>query len=125
VWKAITNRDDMSKWYFDLEEFRPEKGFTFEFTGGPAPDRQYIHVCTVTESVPERKLSYTWDYKGYEGSSEVTFELAESGNHTLLKFKHEGLQTFPSGNPDFHINNFKAGWNEILNVLLRKYLDNL
>ena len=27
VWEAITNRDQMKQWYFDLKEFKPEVGF--------------------------------------------------------------------------------------------------
>ncbi|HEY1009998.1 MAG TPA: SRPBCC domain-containing protein, partial [Daejeonella sp.] len=34
VWKAITNKDQMKEWYFDLSEFRAEKGFKFSFVGG-------------------------------------------------------------------------------------------
>lgn len=31
VWKAQTDKNEMKKWYFDLEDFKPEKGFKFEF----------------------------------------------------------------------------------------------
>ena len=34
VWKAITDMDQMKQWYFDFEEFKPEKGFEFQFYGG-------------------------------------------------------------------------------------------
>ncbi|HSH18897.1 MAG TPA: hypothetical protein VLA03_00500 [Draconibacterium sp.] len=30
-WKAITVKEEMKKWYFDLEEFIPEVGFEFSF----------------------------------------------------------------------------------------------
>ena len=33
VWQAITDKDKMKKWYFDLEEFKPEVGFEFQFYG--------------------------------------------------------------------------------------------
>ena len=34
VWKAITNKQDMSHWCFDLlTEFKPEVGFEFQFKG--------------------------------------------------------------------------------------------
>ena len=33
VWKAITDKDDMKQWYFDLAEFKPEVGFEFQFKG--------------------------------------------------------------------------------------------
>ena len=31
VWKALTDKDQMKKWYFDLPAFKAEKGFEFEF----------------------------------------------------------------------------------------------
>jgi uncharacterized protein YndB with AHSA1/START domain len=31
VWKALTDKSKMKKWYFDLPDFKPEKGFQFEF----------------------------------------------------------------------------------------------
>jgi uncharacterized protein YndB with AHSA1/START domain len=32
VWSALTNKDEMKRWYFDLKEFKPEVGFDFQFT---------------------------------------------------------------------------------------------
>ena len=29
VWRAITTKEDLRRWYFDLKEFRPEAGFGF------------------------------------------------------------------------------------------------
>ena len=37
IWKAITDKDEMKKWYFDFTEFTAEIGFEFQFYGGPAP----------------------------------------------------------------------------------------
>jgi uncharacterized protein YndB with AHSA1/START domain len=122
VWQAITNRDEMEKWYFNLAEFRPETGFEFSFTGGP-DGRQYKHHCRVTEVVPERKISYTWCYEGYPGESEVSFELFAEGDKTRLKLTHAGLDTFPANNTDFAAFNFNEGWNSILGTSLKKYLE--
>jgi uncharacterized protein YndB with AHSA1/START domain len=122
VWKAITDRDEMARWYFDLREFRAEPGFQFTFTGGPSPEKQYVHLCEVLEVVPERKLSYSWRYEGYEGSSVVTFELLPRGRQTLLKLTHEGLGTFPHDNGDFAITNFEAGWKSIIQSSLAGHL---
>src|SRR5204862_6298678 len=91
VWKAITNRDEMKQWYFDLAEFKPEVGFEFQFSAGP-DDKQYLHLCKVTEVVAGRKIAYSWIYEGYEGYSVVTFELFPEGNKTKLKLTHEGLE---------------------------------
>ena len=124
VWKAITNRDEMAKWYFDLAEFKTQKGFKFQFFGGPSPERQYLHLCEITEVVDERKLTYSWRYDGYPGKSFVTFELyKQEENTTLLKLTHRDIETFSSENPDFAKANFVEGWNEIINVSLQKYLE--
>jgi uncharacterized protein YndB with AHSA1/START domain len=121
VWKALTNRDEMKIWYFDLKEFKPEKGFRFSFTGGPSPEKQYLHVCEITEVIPEKKLAHSWRYDGYPGISFLTFELTPQGNKTLLKLTHKDLGTFPQDNPDFARKNFVEGWNSIINDSLVNY----
>ena len=32
IWKALTDKETMKKWYFTIEEFKPEAGFEFTFT---------------------------------------------------------------------------------------------
>ncbi|RFM27250.1 SRPBCC family protein [Deminuibacter soli] len=122
VWKALTDRDEMQQWYFNLSAFKPEVGFTFEFTGGK-DDVIYVHVCGILEVVPERKLSYSWQYKDYEGRSVVTFELFPEGDGTRLKLTHEGLETFPQNNPDFAKTSFEQGWTYIIGKSLREYIE--
>jgi uncharacterized protein YndB with AHSA1/START domain len=122
VWKALTDKDEMKKWYFDLEQFRPEEGFEFRFEGG-ADDRKYIHICRITEVIPNKKLSYSWKYDGYAGDSLVTFELFPEGNKTRIRLTHDGLETFPSDNTDFAKKNFETGWTEIINTSLKEYLE--
>ena len=122
VWKAITDKDDMKKWYFDLTEFQPQVGFEFSFEGG-TEDRTYLHLCKVTEVVPGKKLTYSWRYDGFEGISFVTFELYPEGDKTRLKLIHEGLETFPQNNPDFAKKNFATGWTEIIGESLKKFVE--
>jgi len=121
VWSAITNRDEMAQWYFDLQEFRPEIGFEFQFSGGPE-DRSYLHLCKVVKVVPGRMLTYSWRYEGYDGLTFVTFELIPGGDKTTLRLTHSGLQTFPAGNKDFARGNFEMGWTAIIGDSLIKYL---
>ena len=33
VWQAITDKEKMKQWYFDLSDFKPEVGFEFTFPG--------------------------------------------------------------------------------------------
>ena len=123
VWKALTDKDEMKSWYFDLADFKAEVGFTFQFIGGPSPEKQYLHLCEITEVIPLKKLTYSWRYDGYPGKSFVTFELHEQEEKTLLKLIHKGLGTFASENPDFAIHNFEEGWDEIINKSLKEYLE--
>ncbi len=122
VWKALTDKTEMEKWYFHLAEFKAEKGFTFQFTGGP-PEKEYLHVCEVTEVIPQKKLAYSWRYEGYAGKSLVVFELFGQENKTLLKLTHKDLETFPKENPHFAKSNFVEGWNHIINTSLKEYLE--
>ncbi len=122
VWSAITDKDEMRQWYFDLPDFRAEIGFEFEFTGGPDDGVKYLHKCRVTEVVPGSKITYSWRYEGYEGNSFVTFELFEEGAGTRLVLTHAGLDTFPVSNPDLARKNFAMGWTDIIGRSLKEYL---
>jgi uncharacterized protein YndB with AHSA1/START domain len=122
VWKAITDKDDMKQWYFDLPEFESEVGFEFRFAAGPPDGKQYLHICEVTETVPAEKLTYSWRYDGYDGISYVTFEIFPDGDKTRLKLTHSGLESFPADNPDFAKENFVAGWTDIIGRSLKDFL---
>lgn len=121
VWRAISERDQMEKWYFNLADFRPEVGFEFEFTGGTEQNK-YLHKCRVTKAEPNKVLAYTWRYEGYDGLSEVTWELFPQGDKTLLRLTHAGLETFPTLG-DFARSNFEAGWTYIIGTSLINYLE--
>jgi uncharacterized protein YndB with AHSA1/START domain len=123
VWKAITDKDEMKQWYFDLAEFKPVVGFEFQFTGEGHKGEKYLHLCKITDVVPGKKLTYSWRYDGYEGNSFVTFELFEEGNKTRLKLTHEGLETFPANNPDFAKESFAEGWTYIIGKSLSEFVE--
>jgi uncharacterized protein YndB with AHSA1/START domain len=122
VWKAITDVEEMRSWYFDLKDFKPEVGFEFEFTV-EHEGMKYHHLCQITEVIAQRKLAYTWRYKGHEGNSLVTFELFAEGDKTRLKLMHEVLETFPKS-PSFERKNFVEGWTQIIGSSLKKFLEN-
>lgn len=122
VWEALTNKEQMKQWYFDLNEFKPETGFKFEFEGGDE-HAKYLHKCVVTDVISGRKLSHSWRYDGFEGNSFVTWELFPEGDTTRVKLTHAGLETFPADNKAFAKENFVVGWTEILGTNLPKYLE--
>lgn len=125
VWKAITEKEIMKQWYFELDDFKPEVGFQFRFPGQGHKGEQYIHICQITEVVPNKKIQYSWTYENIEGYSLVTFELFDIENRqTKLVLTHSGLESFPQDNPDFASESFNKGWNHIINISLKEFLEN-
>jgi len=122
VWKAITDKDQMKDWYFDLADFKAEVGFEFQFLGG-TEEKQYLHLCKITEVIPGKKLSHSWRYDGYEGNSFVTFELFPQNDQTKIILTHDKLESFPESNPDFAKENFIAGWTHIIGTALREFVE--
>lgn len=124
VWKAITDRDEMKEWYFDIAEFKAEPGYKFQFESGPEGGMQYLHICEVKEVVPEKMLSYSWRYSVLEnGDSMVRFELIPSENATEVKLSHEGVATFSEGGEEFVRENFVNGWTHLISDALKKHCE--
>jgi uncharacterized protein YndB with AHSA1/START domain len=121
VWQAITDNEKMKQWYFKLEDFKPEVGFTFRFSG---TDRgvTFWHKCEITEVIPLKKLAHTWRYEEYPGDTLVTWELFDEGDKTRLKLTHSGLETLPADNPSFARENFGKGWTHITGAGLPGFL---
>jgi|SRR5271170_2814431 len=121
VWTALTNADEMRRWYFDLKEFKPEIGFEFQFVVEHGRNR-YDHRCKVTKVVSQKKISYSWRYHGHEGDSLVTFELFAEGDRTKLILTHEGLESFPKL-PAYARKNFAQGWTSLIGTELKNFVE--
>ena len=121
VWTALTDVNEMREWYFDLKEFRPEIGFEFEFVV-EHEGNNYHHLCKVSEVIPQKRIAYTWRYKGEPGDSLVTFELFPDGDKTRLKLTHAGIETFPK-TPAYARKNFEAGWTAIIGSELKQFVE--
>jgi uncharacterized protein YndB with AHSA1/START domain len=123
IWRAITLKEEMKLWYFDLKEFKAEAGFKFSFEGGTEA-KTYLHLCEVKEVVPNRKLSYSWAYEGIPVETLVTFELLPEGpGKTKVKLTHAGVENFPADNPDMARGNFVEGWTHIIQKALKEYAE--
>jgi uncharacterized protein YndB with AHSA1/START domain len=122
VWSALTDNEKLKKWYFQMDDFKPEVGFVFRFSG---TDRglTFWHKCVVIEVNPPNKLVHTWTYEGFQGESIVSWELFEEGEQTRLRLTHTGLESFPQSNPSFARESFAKGWTYITGTGLKKFLD--
>lgn len=123
VWQALTQKDLMKEWYFEINEFKPEIGFEFQFKGQGLKGEEYLHLCKIIEVEPLKKLKHSWTYDGLVGYSTVTFELFDDGaDKTRLRLTHEGLETFPMNNPDFARESFEKGWTYLIDTALKDFL---
>jgi len=116
VWEALTKPESLSRWFFEIAEFKAELGFQFKLTG-INEGVNYPSTCTIVEVEPKRLLSYTWAFDDYPGITTVIIELTASGNETLLKLTHKGLETLPKNHPHFESDNFITGWTYVLDRL--------
>lgn len=118
MWKALTGKDQLKDWFFEMDEFKVEKGFEFRFIA--YGETLYPHLCKIMEVIPDKKLSYDWRYEGWEGSSLVTFELSDEEGKARMKFTHDGLEAF-SYMPYFenkdYAEYFKVAWGKLLDLL--------
>jgi uncharacterized protein YndB with AHSA1/START domain len=51
IWKALTEKDQMREWYFDIPDFELKEGAIFNFYE-PGDARQFHHRCQIKEIVP-------------------------------------------------------------------------
>jgi uncharacterized protein YndB with AHSA1/START domain len=123
VWEAITDKQKMKQWYFDLSDFKPEVGFEFTFPGKGNEGQDYTHLCKITKVEPGKLLQYSWRYKNYAGNSFVTFELFPEGDSTRLKLTHEGLETFPPDTKDFARESFVGGWTYLIGKSIKEFVE--
>jgi len=121
VWQALTDVDQMRHWYFDLKEFKPEVGFEFDFVVEHEGNR-YHHLCRITQVIPQKKIAYTWRYKGEPGDSLVTFKLTPDAEKTKLRLTHEGIDSFPK-TPAYARKNFEQGWTAIVGSELKQFVE--
>jgi uncharacterized protein YndB with AHSA1/START domain len=116
VWKALSDIAILQKW-MPFPDFKAEVGFETRFMLGASPDRQYEHICHVTEAEDEKKLTYSWRYENVPGDAYVTFELTPAGEQTHLKLTYRITEMFPLDNPDFDIKMAAYGWNHLADSL--------
>ena len=125
VWAVITELSHMQKWFFDnIPEFEASVGFETNFIVD-AGERTFDHRWKITDVQINRKISYNWRYEGYNGDSNVHFELFSEKENTLIRLTTEIIEDFPQEVPEFKIESCIGGWNYFIKESLTKYIDSL
>lgn len=111
VWKAITEVDQMKKWYFDnIPNFEAKLESETSFNVA-STTRDFYHKWKITEVILNDKIAYTWRYENIEGESLSVFNIEKHENKTILTISCLGLESFPDSIPEFKRENCLAGWN--------------
>ena len=125
VWNAITNIEEMRKWYFEnIPSFKPEVGFATKFNV-QSETRDFLHLWQVLEVIPLRLIKYNWKYANYKGDSNVVFELFEEEKKTKLKLTVEIVEDFTEDIKEFKRESCIGGWEYFIQLRLKQYLENI
>lgn len=123
LWKAITNVDEMRQWFFEnIESFEAEVGFQTKFYV-QSTERSFLHLWTITEVEPLKKIVYNWKYEDYPGNSFVYFELFEVKNGTKLRLTTKITEDFPTDIPEFKPESCKQGWEYFIQLRLKEFIE--
>lgn len=123
IWHAISDKEVMKQWYFDIPDFVFEVGAIFNFYE-PGDKQEYHHRCTILEIIPNQKFEHTWTYPTRaNGISIVTWQLVKDNQGTIVTLTHAGLENFTSAGESFARSSFEAGWNEIIGKSLKEFVE--
>ncbi|UKB81326.1 SRPBCC family protein [Chryseobacterium sp. MEBOG07] len=124
VWKALTDKNEMKSWYFDIQDFDLEIGKQFNFYE-PGGENKYHHQGEILEIIPNQKLKHTWSYPDSSPlKTMVTWELQSEDGQTVITLTHEGIENFIDLGDGFSRENFTQGWKAIVGQSLKIYLEN-
>lgn len=123
VWNALTDVDEMKRWYFDnIDSFIPDIGAKSRFAVNSG-ERIFTHLWEIIDVVPYRKIAYTWKYLEYKGDSYVTFELYEKPDFVKLVLTVVVTEDFPDEISEFKRESCIGGWTYFINGRLKEYLE--
>jgi uncharacterized protein YndB with AHSA1/START domain len=123
VWKALTDKNEMKSWYFDIPDFELEVGKQFNFYE-PGDAHKYHHQGEVLEIIPNKKFKHRWSYPEFsEEKTTVTWELTEQEGGTVITLIHENIDNLKDLGENFSRKSFAEGWNGIVNQSLKPYLE--
>ncbi|WP_292009352.1 SRPBCC domain-containing protein [Chryseobacterium sp.] len=123
IWKALTDKNEMKRWYFDIPDFNLEIGKVFNFYE-PGGSKKYHHQGEILEISPNKKLRHTWSYPEFSKEKTiVNWELKPEGEETEVILKHEGIDSFKELGESFTRESFTEGWNAIIGQSLKSYLE--
>lgn len=125
LWEVITDLDHMHQWFFEeIKEFKAEPGFQTSFDIH-SDTRTFPHVWNVKEVIPNYKLVVTWNYTGYAGECDISFETFSEDTGSSILLTAIVLEDFPNDIPEFKRESAVGGWDYFINDRLANYVASL
>lgn len=121
VFRAITETNELTKWFPDHVIFEPKVGGKVRFSFYKEKnkmDRDYIVEGSIIEFIPNKKISYTWQYKDIPEFPEtiVSWKLEEiEQNKTRVELVHSGFTGKEQEN--LSSKGHDEGWTHFMNEL--------
>ncbi|MBS1494146.1 MAG: SRPBCC domain-containing protein [Bacteroidetes bacterium] len=122
VWKALSTKEDLAKWFHASGDFELEAGHTFHMDV-QHEGKDYKHTLTITEIIPEQKLALDWFINGDPGITHVEYELEPEGCKTKVKVTHSGFDKYGEAGAETR-SGYNGGWDHVLNKLLKEFVEN-
>jgi uncharacterized protein YndB with AHSA1/START domain len=113
VWRALTNKDELSNWMMMPTNFNPKVGAKFYFQANPNEEWTSKVTGKVKELDKNEKLSFTWNSDQLSKETLVTFTLSEKENKTKLKLIHSGWEETEDDENNMR-NLYNEGWGQRL-----------
>ncbi|MCY0976618.1 SRPBCC domain-containing protein [Chryseobacterium wangxinyae] len=124
VWKALTDKNEIPSWYFNIADFEAVVGKSFDFYE-PGEEKKYLHRIEILEIIENQKLKHTWFYPLFSDQKTiVTWELENDEGGTKVSLTHEGTENLKDLGEGFSEESFTKGWNEIVGQSLKLYMEN-
>jgi uncharacterized protein YndB with AHSA1/START domain len=123
VWKAITDKNEMKLWYFDIPDFTLAVGQVFNFYE-PGGENKYHHQGEILDSIPNQKLKHTWTYPDLSTEKTIViWELQPEDENTRVRLTHEDINHFHDLGSSFSRESFTEGWNKIITQNLKSHVE--
>lgn len=123
VWAALTDKNQMKEWYFDIPDFELSVHGEFNFFE-PGDAKKFHHHGEILEVIPNEKLKHTWSYPEFSKEKTIVkWRLEKDGDGTVVTLMHKGLENLDHLGNDFRRDSFEEGWNEIVSKNLKEFVE--
>lgn len=123
VWNALTDKNQMKEWYFDIPDFdlNVHQEFNFYEPGGA---QKFRHHGEILEVIPKQKLKHTWSYPEISREKTIVrWELEPDNGGTVVTLTHKGLENLTHLGSDFQKESFENGWTELVTENLKEFVE--